>query len=225
MGQEELFTRSAVRPGEVEDWCRARGLTVVLGVDEAGRGPLAGPVVAGAVVLDMASQDTAWLMDLDDSKRLDEARREALYGVILERAVATGVAIVEAHQIDEINILQGTFAAMREAIASCCANLGVEPQLVMVDGKMTIPACDRPQQAFIKGDGRSLHIAAASILAKVTRDRLMVDYDAKWPEYGFATHKGYATAAHRRAIADYGPCPIHRLSFAGVREHVGRLRD
>lgn len=229
MKQAELFSMGEVRPakvgpGEVEAWCLERGLMRVIGVDEAGRGPLAGPVVAAAVCMDLQRLDEPWVVGLDDSKKLKERDREALFEAIIEGVVAYGIAEVDSVRIDEINILQATFEAMRQALSNSYASLDGVPDLVMIDGNMTIPGVVEEQRAFIKGDGRSLHIAAASILAKVTRDRLMIEQDRRWPEYGFASHKGYGTAAHRRAIEAHGPCPIHRLSFGGVKEHIPRLR-
>ncbi|MDD2957985.1 MAG: ribonuclease HII [Lachnospiraceae bacterium] len=179
-------------------------LGYVCGIDEAGRGPLAGPVVAGAVILPKDCE----ILYLNDSKQLTAKRREELYDEIQEKAVATGVGMVGPHRIDEINILQATYEAMCEAIGQ----LSVIPQVLLNDA-VTIPQVVIPQVPIIKGDGKSVSIAAASIIAKVTRDRLMVEYDELMPEYGFASHKGYGSAAHIAAIQKYGPSPIHRSTF------------
>lgn len=174
------------------------------GIDEAGRGPLAGPVVAGAVIL---PKDCV-IYYLNDSKKLSEKRREALYLEIQEKAVAWNVGIVGPETIDEINILQATYEAMRRAVAG----LSTEPDLLLNDA-VTIPGIETGQVPIIKGDAKSVSIAAASVLAKVTRDRMMAEYDKLFPEYGFAKHKGYGTAAHIAAIREFGPCPIHRRTF------------
>lgn len=176
----------------------------ICGIDEAGRGPLAGPVAAGAVILPKDCE----ILFLNDSKKLSEKRREELFIEIKEKAVAWSVGIVGPDVIDEINILQATYEAMRQAIAG----LSVKPDLLLNDA-VTIPAIDIDQVPIIKGDAKSVSIAAASILAKVTRDHMMTEYDALFPKYGFAKHKGYGTAAHIAAIREYGPCPIHRRSF------------
>lgn len=176
----------------------------ICGIDEAGRGPLAGPVVAGAVILDKNTE----ILYLNDSKKLSEKKRESLYDEIMEKAIAVGVGIVDEKVIDEINILQATYKAMRMAIA----NLSVKPQVLLNDA-VIIPEVDIPQEKIIKGDAKSVSIAAASIIAKVTRDRIMVEYDENYPEYGFASHKGYGTKAHIDIIKEIGPCPIHRRSF------------
>ena len=179
-------------------------LGFVCGVDEAGRGPLAGPVVAAAVILPSGCQ----ILYIDDSKKLTPKKREELYPVILREAVAVGVGRVGPERIDEINILQATYEAMREAIG----NLQVGPQILLNDA-VSIPQIDLPQVPLIHGDAESLSIAAASIVAKVTRDRLMIQYDKEMPQYGFAAHKGYGSAAHMEALKKYGPSPIHRRSF------------
>lgn len=176
----------------------------ICGIDEVGRGPFAGPVVAGAVILPKDDP----ILYLNDSKKLSEKKREALYDEIMERAVATGIGIVSPARIDEINILQATYEAMRMAISK----LGVKPDLLLNDA-VTIPEVDIAQVPIIKGDAKSVSIAAASIIAKVTRDRLMVEYDKLMPEYGFAGHKGYGSAAHIEALKKYGPSPIHRKTF------------
>lgn len=179
-------------------------LGYVCGIDEAGRGPLAGPVVAGAVILPHDCE----ILYLNDSKQLSEKKREELFDEIKEKAVAWGVGIVSPARIDEINILQATYEAMREAIAA----LDPAPQVLLNDA-VKIPQVEIKQVPIIKGDAKSLSIAAASVLAKVTRDRLMKEYDKIMPEYGFAGHKGYGSAAHIEAIKKYGPSPIHRSTF------------
>lgn len=180
----------------------------VAGVDEAGRGPLAGPVVAAAVILEPGSR---W-DDLDDSKKLDGKTREALYARVLTEARAFGWSVVGARAIDHMNIRRASLEAMRRAVA----RLRVPPDLVLVDGRDPIPALRCRQEAVIDGDATMLSIAAASVLAKVVRDRIMARLDAVWPDYGFARHKGYATAEHLAAIDRCGPCPLHRYSFTPV---------
>lgn len=183
---------------------------LVCGIDEAGRGPLAGPVVAGAVILPRACE----ILFLNDSKKLSEKRREALFEEIQEKASAFAVGVVGADRIDEINILQATYEAMRLAIGK----LGVEPEVLLNDA-VTIPGVTASQVPIVKGDSKSVSIAAASIMAKVTRDHMMEEYDKLFPEYGFAKHKGYGTAAHINALKEFGPCPIHRRSF--IKNFVG----
>lgn len=179
-------------------------LGAVCGIDEAGRGPLAGPVVAGAVILPKDCE----ILYLNDSKKLSEKKREELYGEILEKAVAVGVGMASPARIDEINILQATYEAMREAVSK----LSVEPAVFLNDA-VKIPGIRTKQVPIVKGDARSLSIAAASVVAKVTRDRLMREYDKLMPEYGFAGHKGYGSQEHIAAIQKYGPSPIHRKTF------------
>ena len=176
----------------------------ICGIDEVGRGPLAGPVVAGAVILPKDCD----ILYLNDSKKLSEKMREALYDEIMEKAVATGIGIIGPQRIDEINILQATYEAMRMAIG----NLKVRPDLLLNDA-VTIPEVNIRQVPIIKGDAKSASIAAASIIAKVTRDRLMVKYEEVFPGYGFAGNKGYGSAMHIQAIQEKGPTPIHRQSF------------
>lgn len=178
--------------------------TYICGVDEAGRGPLAGPVVAGAVILPKDCQ----ILYLNDSKKLSEKRRELLFKEIKEKAMAYGVGVVSSQRIDEINILQATYEAMREAIGQ----LGVVPGILLNDA-VTIPKVSMKQIPIIKGDAKSISIAAASILAKVTRDHMMEEYDTLYPEYGFGKHKGYGTAVHIQVIREHGACPIHRKTF------------
>lgn len=176
----------------------------ICGIDEAGRGPLAGPVVAGAAIL---PKDVT-ILYLNDSKKLTEKRREELFLEIKEKAVSWSVGMASPERIDEINILQATYEAMRQAIAG----LGVMPEILLNDA-VTIPEVTIRQIPIIKGDAKSVSIAAASVLAKVTRDHMMVEYDKLYPEYGFAKHKGYGTAAHIAAIKEFGPTPIHRKTF------------
>lgn len=178
--------------------------SLICGIDEAGRGPLAGPVVAGAVILPKDCE----ILYLNDSKKLSPSKREALYEEIMEKAEAVGVGMASPARIDEINILQATYEAMREAVY----NLGVTPELLLNDA-VTIPDVSIPQVPIIKGDAKSVSIAAASIIAKVTRDRLMVQYDEILPGYGFARHKGYGSKDHIEAIRRLGPTPIHRQTF------------
>lgn len=176
------------------------------GIDEVGRGPLAGPVCAAAVILPRDCE----ILYINDSKKLSEARREALYDEIMEKAVAVGLGFASPEKIDEVNILQATYIAMRQAIAE----LAVAPDLLLNDA-VTIPEVSVKQVPIIKGDAKSISIGAASIIAKVTRDRLMKEYDAIMPEYGFAQNKGYGTKEHIEALQKYGPSPIHRKSFIG----------
>lgn len=176
----------------------------ICGIDEVGRGPLAGPVVAGAVILPRDCD----ILYLNDSKQLSEKKREELNDIILEKAVATGIGVISPERIDEINILQATYEAMRQAIG----NLSVKPDLLLNDA-VTIPKVEIPQVPIIKGDAKSISIAAASIIAKVYRDRLMVQYDEIFPGYGFAGNKGYGSQAHMDAIRTLGSTPIHRRSF------------
>lgn len=176
----------------------------ICGIDEVGRGPLAGPVVAGAVILPKDCD----ILYLNDSKQLSEKKREELYEIIMEKAVSTGLGFVSPERIDEINILQATYEAMREAIGA----LSQTPDLLLNDA-VTIPEVSIRQIPIIKGDAKSISIAAASIIVKVTRDRLMVQYDSMFPEYGFAGNKGYGAQAHLDALRKFGPTPIHRRSF------------
>lgn len=178
----------------------------ICGIDEAGRGPLAGPVVAGAVILPKDKQ----ILYLNDSKKLSEKKREELYDVVMENAVAVGVGIASPETIDDINILQATYQAMRMAVEK----LSVKPDILMNDA-VTIPEVSVKQIAIIKGDAKSVSIAAASIIAKVTRDRMMKEYDKLYPEYHFISNKGYGSKAHIEALKKWGPCPIHRKSFIG----------
>ena len=177
------------------------------GLDEAGRGPLAGPVVAAAVVLGPGTK----IAGVDDSKRLTPEERESLYSVIRTRAVAVGVGMVDAETIDRVNILQATRRAMGLALGS----LGLEPELVLTDF-VALDGLRCPQRNLVNGDQRSATVAAASIIAKVTRDRMMAEADREYPQYGFGRHKGYATLEHLAALIMHGPCPLHRRTFNGV---------
>ncbi len=198
--EKELARLETMKEFEREyDYCQ-----YICGIDEVGRGPLAGPVVAGAVILPKGET----ILYLNDSKKLSEKKREALYEEIMDKAYATGIGIVGPERIDEINILQATYEAMRQAIG----NLKVRPDLLLNDA-VTIPEVDIPQVPIIKGDAKSVSIAAASIIAKVTRDRMMVEYDKTLPGYDFASNKGYGTKAHMEALRKLGPTPIHRRSF------------
>lgn len=176
----------------------------ICGIDEAGRGPLAGPVVAGAVILPKDCD----ILYINDSKKLSEKKREELYDVIMDKALSVGVGMASCERIDEINILNATYEAMRQAID----NLKVTPDILLNDA-VTIPSVGIKQVPIIKGDAKSISIGAASIIAKVTRDRMMKEYDTLYPEYGFAAHKGYGCVSHIDAIKKFGPCPIHRATF------------
>ena len=198
----------------LEEMCRYEkeheDCALICGIDEAGRGPLAGPVVAGAVILPKNRR----ILYLNDSKKLSEKRREELFVRIQKEALAWSVGIAGPERIDEINILQATYEAMRKAIQG----LPQKPDLLLNDA-VTIPDVEIVQIPIVKGDAKSLSIAAASILAKVTRDHMMMEYDKIYPEYGFGKHKGYGTAAHMEAIRRFGPCPIHRRTF--IKKIVG----
>jgi ribonuclease HII len=202
----------------------AEGRRWVAGVDEAGRGPLAGPVVAAAVMLPAAMIRAGLppeLAGLNDSKQLTARQRDRLFDALRNRAdIRHGVVRIEPAEIDRLNILRATHRAMAAALAA----LRPPPEHVLVDG-LPVRSLPFPQTALVKGDARSFSIAAASVLAKVTRDRLMIAYDATYPGYGFARHKGYPTAAHRAALQRLGPCPIHRRSFAPVRARQPDLFD
>ena len=189
---------------EIEDGFYARGMQVICGVDEAGRGPLAGPVCAAVVILPPHLE----IPGLNDSKKLTDKRRRELYPVILERALGYGIAFADHKEIDEINILQATYLAMERALDQ----LPVKPDIALIDGNRA-KNFGLPVQTVVKGDSLSANIAAASILAKVTRDDLMLQLAESYPQYGFEVHKGYGTKAHYEALAQYGPCPIHRMTF------------
>ena len=190
---------------EYENAAKSKGFKLVCGVDEAGRGPLAGPVCAAAVIL----PENAVIEGLNDSKKLSEKKREALYDVIKEKAIAFCVAYGTLEEIETLNILQATFLAMNRAIDG----LAVKPDFALIDGNRVPKDIKIPCETVVKGDGKSMSVAAASVLAKVTRDRLMLEYDKKYPEYDFKKHKGYGTKEHTELIKKYGPCEIHRMSF------------
>jgi ribonuclease HII len=194
-------------PYHFESAAWRRGISRLAGVDEAGRGPLAGPVVAAAVVLAPGARITG----VDDSKRLLPEERQRLFDLIQERAVGVGVGIVDHLTIDRINILQATRLAMGQALGA----LGMEPELVLTDF-VTVPGLRCPQRNLVEGDRRSASVAAASIIAKVTRDRIMEEADRQYPMYGFGRHKGYGTPEHRIALEQHGPCALHRRTFAGI---------
>lgn len=204
-----------------ERQARTQGYTLIAGVDEAGRGPLAGPVVAGAVIL----PEQIDLPGLNDSKQVKEETRNDLYDRIREQAVAYGVGVVDVAYIDEHNILQATFEACRRALRQIAEQFALSPDYLVTDF-LKIPGVTQPYEAIVKGDANSYSIAAASILAKVTRDRLMEEYALLYPEYGFERHKGYSSSEHMQALHEHGPCPIHRTSFAPVAELLqGTLFD
>ena len=182
----------------------------VAGVDEAGRGPLAGPVVAAAVVLD---RERRW-DGIDDSKKLDAGKREVLYARVLSQARAFAWCVIGSREIDRVNIRRASLEAMRRAVL----RLAVEPDLVLIDGLDTVPGLDCEQRSVVDADATLLSVAAASVVAKVVRDRIMLRLDRVWPAYGFARHKGYGTAEHLAALERHGPCPIHRFSYAPVQE-------
>ena len=189
---------------EYEKQAIAEGYTTVCGIDEAGRGPLCGPVCAAAVILPVDCE----IEGINDSKKLSEKKREKLYDEIIRKAVCYAVSMVPADVIDEINILQATFLAMRNAVSG----LSVQPDIALIDGNQK-PGLTIEERTIVKGDAKSISIAAASILAKVTRDRYMLEADTKYPEYKFAQHKGYVTKLHYEMLAEYGLCPEHRRTF------------
>lgn len=204
---QEKFEQELMRTEKMKEFeYKYQEYSYICGIDEVGRGPLAGPVVAGAVILPKEEN----ILYLNDSKQLSAAKREELYDVIMEKAVAVGIGVVPPSVIDQINILQATYEAMRIAISK----LSVKPDLLLNDA-VTIPKVDIKQVGIVKGDARSVSIAAASIVAKVTRDRMMVEYDKVYPEYHFASNKGYGSKEHTDALRQIGPCAIHRNSFIG----------
>lgn len=208
------------------DLCRekeifSKGFKIVAGVDEAGRGPLAGPVVASCVVVNtdfvLDEEKFSWVRD---SKKLSEKRREELFSVI-QNEFEVGVGISDHHTIDRVNILQATFLAMKKAIS----DLKTKPDFIILDGRMIIPNLSIMQKAVVGGDNLVFSIAAASIIAKVTRDRMMMEAAQKYPEYGFEKHKGYGTKVHMEALQKYGACEIHRKSFGPVKKLEGRSKN
>jgi ribonuclease HII len=208
-----LFDSPSPTALEFEEQARQRGFQSIAGIDEAGRGPLAGPVVAAAVVL----PEHFSLPGLTDSKKLSEYQRQSLYPEICQQARAVGIGVASTEEIDRLNILQATLLAMTRAVG----RLSQSADHLLIDGISGVPL-NLSQQCIKQGDSRSLSIAAASVVAKVVRDRIMLSYHRHLPAYGFASHKGYGTLQHRRAIAEIGPSFLHRKTFAGVKEY---LRD
>ena len=182
-----------------------KGIEYIAGIDEAGRGPLAGPVVVASVIMPKDSM----IEGVNDSKKVSEKKREKLYDIILEEAISYGIGIIYQDELDEINILQATKKGLTEAVEQ----MKIKPDLIMVDALTGIDTLGIPYQSIIKGDAKCYSISAASIIAKVTRDRIMREWDKVYPEYGFVAHKGYGTAKHIAALKEYGPCEIHRRSF------------
>jgi ribonuclease HII len=204
---------------QTESKYRELGYQFIGGVDEAGRGPLAGPVVAACVVIGPDFKiDDPDLALVADSKALTAKKREHLFGIIREKVLAVGIGVVSNTDIDKINILQASFLAMRRAIRQA----KISPDYILLDGGFKIPKLDKPQTAIIKGDATVWCIAAASIIAKVSRDWLMAEIDKQYPEYAFAQHKGYGTKLHFAKIAELGPCPLHRFSFSPIKELVAK---
>ena len=208
--QYKFFDEPPLSALHFEQQAQARGYRAIAGIDEAGRGPLAGPVVAAAVILPASFE----LPGLTDSKQLSATARVRLYPLIRAQALAVGIGVARAEEIDRVNILQATLRSMQRAVG----RLAVPADFLLIDGNVPLPV-PLPQQTLVKGDSRSLSIAAASVVAKVVRDRIMTTYERLFPGYGFAGHKGYGSDAHRRAIAYLGPSPCHRRTFGGVREH------
>ena len=203
MKEKEIERLNKLKEDELKMY--SEKIQYICGIDEAGRGPLAGPVVVAAVVLPKDS----FIEGVNDSKKISEKKREKVYEQIIENAISYGVGIVDEKGIDQINILNATKLALTTAIKS----LEVKPNLILVDALNNIDTCGIPYKSIIKGDAKEYSIAAASIIAKVTRDRIMKQWDEIYPEYGFEKHKGYGTAAHIQVIKEKGPCPIHRRSF------------
>ncbi len=204
MKEKEIERLNLLKQDEKELYEKNK-IEYICGIDEAGRGPLAGPVVVGAVILPKDS----FIEGVNDSKKVSEKKREKIYELIKQEAISYGVGIVDQNEIDEINILNATKHAVTMAIES----LSVKPDIILVDALTNIDTKGIPYKSIIKGDAKEYSIAAASIIAKVTRDRMMMQWDEVYPEYGFAKHKGYGTSAHISAIKEYGPCPLHRKSF------------
>lgn len=189
----------------IENELHKKGVKYIAGIDEAGRGPLAGPVVVASVIM----PEDSMIEGVNDSKKVSEKKREKLYDLILEEAISYSVAIIGQDEIDDINILNAT----KKGLTTCVKELDVKPDLIIVDALNKIDTNGIPYESIIKGDAKCYSIAAASIIAKVTRDRIMREWDLVYPQYGFAGHKGYGTAKHIQAIKEYGLCPIHRRSF------------
>lgn len=204
MKEKELLRLQEIKKIE-EDIYISQGVNYICGIDEAGRGPLAGPVVVASVIMPRDSM----IEGVNDSKKVSEKKREKLYEEIIENAISYSVGIVDQKEIDRVNILNATKAGLTESIKG----LKVKPEIILVDALTGIDTCGIPYQSIIKGDAKSYSIAAASIIAKVTRDRIMRQWNEVYPEYNFVQHKGYGTAAHIAAIKEYGLCPLHRLSF------------
>lgn len=204
MKEKELLRLQEIKKIE-EDIYISQGVNYICGIDEAGRGPLAGPVVVASVIMPRDSM----IEGVNDSKKVSEKKREKLYEEIIENAISYSVGIVDQKEIDRVNILNATKAGLTESIKG----LKVRPEIILVDALTGIDTCGIPYQSIIKGDAKSYSIAAASIIAKVTRDRIMRQWSEVYPEYNFVQHKGYGTAAHIAAIKEYGLCPLHRLSF------------
>lgn len=196
---------------EFEHKAQECGYNIIAGVDEAGRGPLAGPVVSAAVIL---PKDFS-IKGIDDSKKLSEKKRLTLFPLIKRQALAVGTGIASHQEIDQLNILQASLLSMKRAVES----LFIQPDFLLIDGKFKIN-CSIDQSPLVKGDSKSISIAAASIIAKVTRDAIMTRLHKTYPQYNFFQHKGYPTKAHKAAVLEYGPCPVHRCSFKGVKEVI-----
>ncbi len=190
---------------EIEKQLHNNGMKYICGIDEAGRGPLAGPVVVASVIM----PEDSMIEGVNDSKKVSEKKREKLYDEITKNAISWSVSIIDHKKIDEVNILNAT----KEGLTNCIKSLEIKPNIIVVDALEKINTCGIPYESIIKGDAKCYSIAAASIIAKVTRDRIMRQWDEVYPQYGFAKHKGYGTAAHIAAIKEYGLCPIHRRSF------------
>jgi len=216
MDNFELFSESDLSTLHFETLAKRRGFEFIAGIDEAGRGPLAGPVVAAAVILPLEFT----LPGLTDSKKLSEKQRDKFYPQIRQQATAVGIGVASVAEIDKINILQATLLAMERAVY----RLSHLPDHLLIDGITPLPL-EISQQTLKKGDSRSLSIAAASVVAKVVRDRIMYSFSRQLPEYGFSKHKGYGTLQHRQAIAQFGPSHQHRKTFAGVKEHLEKCID
>ena len=191
----------------------SRGYKLIGAIDEAGRGPLAGPVVAACVIFNANISINNDLLKVNDSKKLSESTRESLFDFIKQNFIEVGVGICDHRTIDKINILQATFLAMKKAVSAVKS----KPDLIIIDGAAKLPNYSTPQQTYVKGDERIFTIAAASIIAKVTRDRIMQEMDKIYPDYGFSRHKGYGTKFHLEKLKQFGPCAIHRLSFGRVK--------
>jgi len=201
---------------EFEHNAKTHGYKIVAGIDEAGRGPLAGPVVSAAVILPQNFE----CVGINDSKKLSEKQRNYFFTIIRKQAIAVSTGIASHDEIDQINILQASLLSMKRAVENLSNPPDfIAPDFLLIDGKFTINM-DITQTALIKGDSRSISIAAASIIAKVTRDAIMADLHKKYPHYNFIRHKGYPTRAHKEAIVKYGPCPVHRMTFKGVKEVI-----